>query len=187
MRVQSLGQEDPMEEGMETFSSILAWRIPRTEEPGGLQSIGRQRVRHDWSGLAHTQTSSQATKHRVEPWVDLCRRCWGVCVCVHPPVSIHREVGWGCMGASKRRLLGTLTSVSWCFLPCGHLQHSTAPGLLPPLYSSPQGERNDLSDLWVQERELGEWVSHSLAGIIPSAPLCRKLYRARLLRGTYSL
>ena len=47
MRVQSLGQEDPMEEGMETFSSILAWRIPRTEEPGGLQSIGRQRVRHD--------------------------------------------------------------------------------------------------------------------------------------------
>ena len=176
-----------MEEGMETFSSILAWRIPRTEEPGGLQSIGWQRVRHDWSGLAHTQTSSQAMKHRVEPWVDLCRRCWCVCVCVHPPVSIHREVGWGCMGASKRRLLGTLTSVSWCFLPCGHLHQSTAPGLLPPLYSSPQGERNDLSDLWVQERELGEWVSHSLAGIIPSAPLCRKLYRARLLRGTFSL
>ena len=45
--VQSLGQEDPLEEGMATHSSILAWRIPWTEEPGGLQSIGSQRVRHD--------------------------------------------------------------------------------------------------------------------------------------------
>ena len=36
----SLGQEDPLEEGMATHSTILAWRIPRTEEPGGLQSIG---------------------------------------------------------------------------------------------------------------------------------------------------
>ena len=40
MRVLSLGQEDPLEEGMATHSSILAWRIPWTEEPGGLQSIG---------------------------------------------------------------------------------------------------------------------------------------------------
>ena len=45
-RVQSLGQEDPLEEGMETHSSILAWKIPWTEEPGGLKSIGSQRVRH---------------------------------------------------------------------------------------------------------------------------------------------
>ena len=43
------------EEGMATHSSILAWRIPWTEEPGGLQSIGSQRVRHDWSDLACTQ------------------------------------------------------------------------------------------------------------------------------------
>ena len=45
--VQSLGWEDPLEKGMETHSSVLAWRIPWTEEPGGLQSIGSQRVRHD--------------------------------------------------------------------------------------------------------------------------------------------
>ena len=43
----SLGWEDPLEKGMGTHSSILAWRIPRTEEPGGLQSIGSQRVKHD--------------------------------------------------------------------------------------------------------------------------------------------
>ena len=45
--VQSLGWEDPLEKEMATHSSILAWKIPWTEEPGGLQSIGSQRVGHD--------------------------------------------------------------------------------------------------------------------------------------------
>ena len=45
--VQSLGGEDPLGEGLATHSSILAWRIPWTEEPGGLQYIGSQRVGHD--------------------------------------------------------------------------------------------------------------------------------------------
>ena len=60
-QVESLGQEDPLEKGMATHSSILAWRLPWTEEPAGLQSMGLQRVRHTvaeanliWvSGLAH--------------------------------------------------------------------------------------------------------------------------------------
>jgi len=47
MRVRSLGQEDPLEKGMTTHSSILAWRIPQTEEPGSLQSMGLQRVGHN--------------------------------------------------------------------------------------------------------------------------------------------
>ena len=47
MRARSLGEEDSLEEEMATHSSVLAWRIPRTEEPGGLQSMGSQRVRHD--------------------------------------------------------------------------------------------------------------------------------------------
>ena len=47
MQVQSLGQEDPLEEEMATYSSILAWEIPWTEEPGGLLSMGSYRVRHD--------------------------------------------------------------------------------------------------------------------------------------------
>ena len=46
-QVQSLDEEDPLEESMATHFSILAWRIPWTEEPGGLQSMGSQRVRHD--------------------------------------------------------------------------------------------------------------------------------------------
>ena len=47
MWVQSLGQKDPLEEEMVTHSSILAWEIPWTEEPGRLQSLGFQRVRYD--------------------------------------------------------------------------------------------------------------------------------------------
>ena len=58
--VWSLVQEDPLEEGMATHSSILAWEIPWTEEPGGLQSVGLQTVGHDWSYLAHMHT---------DPWI----------------------------------------------------------------------------------------------------------------------
>ena len=46
-RVQSLGWEDPLEKEMATHSSTLAWKIPWTEEPGGLKPMGSQRVRHD--------------------------------------------------------------------------------------------------------------------------------------------
>ena len=48
IQVQSLGWEDPLEKGMTTHSSILVWKIPWTEEPGELQSMGLQRVRHNW-------------------------------------------------------------------------------------------------------------------------------------------
>ena len=47
MQVQSLGREDPLEKGMATHPSILAWKSPWTEEPGGLQSIGLQRVKRN--------------------------------------------------------------------------------------------------------------------------------------------
>ena len=53
MQVQSLGQEDLLEEEMATQFSILAWRIPLTEEPGGLQSVGSQRVGHPSPWDAH--------------------------------------------------------------------------------------------------------------------------------------
>ena len=46
-RVRSLGREDPLEKEMATHCSILAWKIPWTEKPGGLQSMGSQRVQHD--------------------------------------------------------------------------------------------------------------------------------------------
>ena len=54
MQVRCLGREDPLKEETATHSSTLAWKMPWTEKPGGLQSIGLQRVGHDGSDLAHT-------------------------------------------------------------------------------------------------------------------------------------
>ena len=62
---QSLGLEDPLEEGMAAHSSILAWKTPWTEEPGGLQCRGMQRVRHDRSSFTHT--------HDLDHLVVVCR------------------------------------------------------------------------------------------------------------------
>ena len=62
MWVQFLGQKDTLEEGMATHSSILVWKIPWTEEPGGFQSIGSHRVGHD---LAFTHTESNYAIERV--------------------------------------------------------------------------------------------------------------------------
>ena len=56
MQVRSLGQEDPLEEGMATHLSVLAWEILWTEDPGGLQSIGLQRVRHNLVTKEQQQT-----------------------------------------------------------------------------------------------------------------------------------
>ena len=61
--VRSLGQEDPLEKEMAAHSSIPAWRIPWTEEPGGLQSTGSQKVRHDWT-TSLTQVSSTCAKYQ---------------------------------------------------------------------------------------------------------------------------
>ena len=53
MWVQSLGQEDPLKEGMATHSSILAWRIPWTEDPGGLQSTALLKQQHSHTNISH--------------------------------------------------------------------------------------------------------------------------------------
>ena len=61
MQVRSLGWDDPLEEGMATHFSIRAWRISWTEEPGRLQSMESQRVRHDWATkYTHTNTHTDA-------------------------------------------------------------------------------------------------------------------------------
>ena len=64
-RVQSLGQEDLLEKGMATHFGIHAWRISWTEEPGGLQSMGSQRVRHNWRTTAFTFSNMTTGDLRV--------------------------------------------------------------------------------------------------------------------------
>ena len=84
VQVQSLGQEDPLEKEMATHSSILAWRIPWTEDPAGLQFMGSQRAGHDL-----------ATKQQQQ--ADICpgkRKGWGLCVCVF---WWRKGVQWQCL------------------------------------------------------------------------------------------
>ena len=64
-RVSSLGREDRLEEDMTTHSSILAWKTSWTKEPGGLQSIGSQRVRHEQNDLARTHRHTHTHIHMV--------------------------------------------------------------------------------------------------------------------------
>ena len=73
-RVRSLGQEDPLEKEKATHSSIHAWKIPWTEEPGGLQSMGSQRVGHDWVTCV----------------------CVCVCVCVSHYQNIFKKQNFWC-------------------------------------------------------------------------------------------
>ena len=63
--IRSLGWEDPLEKGMATHSSILAWRIPWTEEPGALQTMKSQRVRHDRVTNTHTHTHTHTHAHPI--------------------------------------------------------------------------------------------------------------------------
>ena len=65
--VRSLGREDPLEKEMATHSSILTWRIPWREEPGGLQSTGLQRVGYDWATSLQGRISGEY--HSAFPWV----------------------------------------------------------------------------------------------------------------------
>ena len=68
--VQSLGWEDALEEGMATHSGILAWRISWTQAPGGLQSRGLQRIRHDWATNTHRHLL--AGSQCLVPCLQLC-------------------------------------------------------------------------------------------------------------------
>ena len=76
----TLGWEDPLEKGMATYSSILAWRIPWTEEPGGQQSMGSQRVRRDWAANTFTFTSfplaSFSDRLFSKPWSRMVSKAW---------------------------------------------------------------------------------------------------------------
>ena len=85
MRVQSLGREDPLEEGMATHSSILAWRIPWIEESGELWSIGLQSVRHNWSDLAHAH------------WISCSSPCYTVGLCCLSILHIIAYICYPCL------------------------------------------------------------------------------------------
>ena len=102
MQVQHLGQEDPLEKEMTTHSSIFAWRIPWTEEPSRLQSIGSQRIRHDWAQHTLYYSGNQQiwkiwnfqTFHRIVSYVEkvfavLPAGCMFLYICVQKYQHVH--------------------------------------------------------------------------------------------------
>ena len=83
--VRSLGREDPLEKEIVTYSSILAWRIPRMEEPGGLQSTGSQRVRQDWATSLSLSQVSQRQILWLKRWMfNINRLRFESCLIIYP-------------------------------------------------------------------------------------------------------
>ena len=91
MGVWSLGWEDPLEKEMATHSIILAWRIPWTEEPGGLQSIGSQRVWHDWSDFTCIQRFRVYFKHSAKAKEKFKQKLCSLMKMEKPPSNWHVE------------------------------------------------------------------------------------------------
>ena len=86
--VWSLGWEDPLEKEMVTHSSILAWRIPWMEKPGKLQSMGLQRVRHDWAtSLTHSFTHSLVAQEYSREFTSLSQP--GICKEIYDLIQVY--------------------------------------------------------------------------------------------------
>ena len=86
-RVRSLDWEDPLEEGMETLSNILAWKIPWTEEPGGLQSMETHRVGHKWM-IKDTRNTIQSIFTALKIlWCQNEDHFWDICTHPVPQLS----------------------------------------------------------------------------------------------------
>ena len=165
----SLGREDPLEEGMATHSSILAWEFPRTEEPGGLQSTGSQRVRQDWA-RTHTPTVGLLLVSRPltlmfsqEHTFTLLNKSLAAENCSMPLwiLSLERT------RTEETTVLPVIAGLSWSArtgLP-GHCQLKTPPVCdLPSLDQLPCGPNcrmTHLKMLWAYRKTV--WVRISLA------------------------
>ena len=93
-QVWSLGGEDTLEKRMATHSSMLAWRIPRTEEPGGLQSVGSHRVKRDWATNTHSHTKKLSSQCLLGSALG---EQWGNLTCL--PSTGRHPMQTGALGA----------------------------------------------------------------------------------------
>ena len=101
IRVWSMGQKDPLERGMATHSSHLAWRIPWTEEPGGLKSVGLQRVGHDWATNTYKCIQIHVTTTTVK--IQSCPAHQGVPL--KEAFAFHTEIAFFPSDLKKRRII----------------------------------------------------------------------------------
>ena len=116
--VWSLGWEDPLEKEMATHSSILAWRIPWTEEPGGLQSTGWQRIEHDWAISLSLSFMTNDVEHLFTGWWAIL--LWGnVCSVSIQFLSVLFVCFWLCWVFVASRAFSLVAaiwgySLVWC-------------------------------------------------------------------------
>ena len=116
MQIWSLGQENPLEKEMTTHFSVLTWEIPWSEEPGGLQSMGLQRVGHDWMTIQQEQeqeTDISTLKTSAVFWIWKQRRQTEASKLVHTyffAFSVNLDMNW------IEVLLVTFCARPLCFL-----------------------------------------------------------------------
>ena len=114
MWVRPLGQEDPPEEEMVTHSSILACRITWTGEPGGLQSMGSHRVRHDWGDLAHTLIKDKQRLPTVVSWhTSIKEKTLKKNICWASQVHQWKEHSWQCRRCKRRWFGPWVEKIPW--------------------------------------------------------------------------
>ena len=112
MQVRSLGREDPLAKEMATHSSILAWEIPWIEEPGWLQSMGSQRVRHDWAtkqGHPWTPITSLLLECKISNWKYANKWAW---LCFTKTLRNKPPIYWPPNNVKAIIRLGTYTQKS---------------------------------------------------------------------------
>ena len=151
MWVPSLGQEDPLEEGMAPHSSILACKIPWTEEPGELQSIGSQRVRHYWVTEHNSRTSQTVQWSRLH---------------LQQTLMLGKTEGRRAGNRGWDGWTVSLTQWTWVWASSGRWWRTGKPGMLQSMGLQRVG--ND----WVTEGQQTERargrLSHSLFVIQPA-------------------
>ena len=133
-----LSQEDPLEEEMATHPSILAWRILWTEEPGGLQSTGSQRVGHDW--VTNTFTLSIIHNHPLQsipnyfkaPVISTASSPWLVTIISSQSAThLHDKTSFSCLKIAFIEPLSTSKPSSVCLQPRAALSNIAVSGHSP--------------------------------------------------------
>ena len=136
MWVLSLGQEDPLEEGMAAESSILAWRVPWTEGPGRLQSIGLQRVRHDWAASLRYADDTTLTAESEEELKSLLMKLKEESEKIGIWSHHFMANWWGKNGNSERLFLGPAKSLQMVIAAMKLKDVYSLEGNLWPTYSA---------------------------------------------------